>query len=135
MEACPYKKIYFNHAEKVAQKCIFCFPRIEQGVANACARSVRVGCASWATGRPGGTRSGSWWTSGRWRIPLHPEYGTDPNVFYVPPIAPPRFDENGEIDESKPRIPDEYLISLFGPKVLDDPRDPEGRDGEDPGKA
>jgi ethylbenzene hydroxylase subunit beta/complex iron-sulfur molybdoenzyme family reductase subunit beta len=52
-------------------------------------------------------------------IPLHPEYGTQPNIFYVPPIAPPRFDEEGNIDESKPRIPDEYLISLFGPKVLD----------------
>ena len=37
----------------------------------------------------------------------------------MPPIAPPRFDENGEIDESKPRIPDEYLVSLFGPKVLE----------------
>jgi ethylbenzene hydroxylase subunit beta/complex iron-sulfur molybdoenzyme family reductase subunit beta len=52
-------------------------------------------------------------------LPLHPEYGTEPNVFYVPPIAPPRFDENGEIDETKPRIPDEYLISLFGPRVLE----------------
>jgi ethylbenzene hydroxylase subunit beta/complex iron-sulfur molybdoenzyme family reductase subunit beta len=52
-------------------------------------------------------------------LPLHPEYGTDPNVFYVPPLAPPRFDEKGEIDESAPRIPNEYLISLFGEKVLE----------------
>jgi ethylbenzene hydroxylase subunit beta/complex iron-sulfur molybdoenzyme family reductase subunit beta len=52
-------------------------------------------------------------------VPLHPEYGTEPNVFYVPPIAPPRFDENGEIDEANPRIPDEYLMSLFGPVVMD----------------
>ena len=52
-------------------------------------------------------------------IPLHPDFGTEPNVFYVPPLAPPRFDEHGEIDESKPRIPDEYLISLFGPVVLE----------------
>jgi ethylbenzene hydroxylase subunit beta/complex iron-sulfur molybdoenzyme family reductase subunit beta len=37
----------------------------------------------------------------------------------VPPLAPPRFDENGDIDESSPRIPNEYLVSLFGPKVLD----------------
>ena len=56
-----------------------------------------------------------------WKValPLHPEYGTDPNVFYVPPLAPPRFDENGEIDESQPRIPDEYLIYLFGPVVME----------------
>jgi ethylbenzene hydroxylase subunit beta/complex iron-sulfur molybdoenzyme family reductase subunit beta len=50
---------------------------------------------------------------------LHPEYGTEPNVFYVPPLNPAAFDENGNIDESKPRIPDEYLISVFGPQVLD----------------
>jgi ethylbenzene hydroxylase subunit beta/complex iron-sulfur molybdoenzyme family reductase subunit beta len=52
-------------------------------------------------------------------IPLHPEYGTEPNIYYVPPLAPPRFDENGELDESQPRIPDEYLVSLFGPVVHD----------------
>ena len=38
MEACPYKKIYFNHTRKLSQKCIFCYPRIEKGVAPACAR-------------------------------------------------------------------------------------------------
>ena len=37
-EACPYKRIYYNHVRDVAQKCIFCFPRIEKGVAPACAR-------------------------------------------------------------------------------------------------
>jgi ethylbenzene hydroxylase subunit beta/complex iron-sulfur molybdoenzyme family reductase subunit beta len=51
-------------------------------------------------------------------IPLHPDFGTEPNIFYVPPLAPPRFDEKGEIDESKPRIPNEYLVGLFGPDVL-----------------
>jgi ethylbenzene hydroxylase subunit beta/complex iron-sulfur molybdoenzyme family reductase subunit beta len=50
---------------------------------------------------------------------LHPDFGTEPNVFYVPPLAPPRFDENGELDESQPRIPDEYLVYLFGPVVLE----------------
>ena len=50
-------------------------------------------------------------------IPLHPEYGTEPNIFYVPPIAPPRFDADGKIDASQPRIPDAYLESLFGPAV------------------
>ena len=48
-----------------------------------------------------------------------PEYGTDPNVFYVPPLAPPRFDENGDDRRVEPRIPNEYLVSLFGPKVLE----------------
>jgi ethylbenzene hydroxylase subunit beta/complex iron-sulfur molybdoenzyme family reductase subunit beta len=119
MEACPYKKIYFNHARKVAQKCIFCFPRTEQGVANACARQCpgRVRFVGYRDDREGPI----WKLVEQYKValPLHPEYGTSANVFYVPPLAPPRFDENGDIDESQPRIPTEYLLSLFGPKVLD----------------
>ncbi len=49
-------------------------------------------------------------------LPLHPEYGTDPNVFYVPPMLPPNFDENGEFTDD-PRVPTEYLRSLFGDVV------------------
>ena len=54
----------------------------------------------------------------QWKValPLHPEYGTEPNVFYVPPILPPTFDENGEFSD-EPRVPTEYLRSLFGDEV------------------
>jgi ethylbenzene hydroxylase subunit beta/complex iron-sulfur molybdoenzyme family reductase subunit beta len=52
-------------------------------------------------------------------IPLHPEWGTQPNVYYVPPLSPPRFDENGEIIEDDPRIPMWYLRYLFGSDVDD----------------
>jgi len=39
-------------------------------------------------------------------------------VFYVPPMLPPKFDESGDfMDESDPRVPMEYLRSLFGPEV------------------
>ncbi len=118
MEACPYKKIYFNHAEKISQKCIFCFPRVEKGVANACARQCpgRVRFVGYRDDQD----APIWKLVDKWKvaIPLHPEYGTEPNVFYVPPLAPPRYDENGELDGTKPRIPDEYLISLFGPEVM-----------------
>jgi ethylbenzene hydroxylase subunit beta/complex iron-sulfur molybdoenzyme family reductase subunit beta len=37
----------------------------------------------------------------------------------VPPLAPPRFDEKGDIDESEPRIPDEYVEYLFGQAGLE----------------
>ena len=37
-KACPYDKIYFNYITGKSQKCIFCFPRLEEGVAPACAR-------------------------------------------------------------------------------------------------
>jgi len=54
-----------------------------------------------------------------WKValPLHPEYGTEPNVYYVPPLSPPRLDESGKVDPTKPRIPTAYLRFLFGPEV------------------
>ena len=119
MEACPYKKIYFNHARRVAQKCIFCFPRVDQKVAPACARMCpgRMRFAGYLDDAEGPIYKlvKDWKVA----IPLHPERGTEPNVYYVPPLAPPRLDEDGNIDESKPRIPDEYLESLFGSAVHD----------------
>jgi nitrate reductase beta subunit len=55
----------------------------------------------------------------KWKValPLHPEYGTEPNVYYVPPLSPPLFDEDGEEIEGSERIPRSYLESLFGPEV------------------
>jgi nitrate reductase / nitrite oxidoreductase, beta subunit len=37
--ACPYKKVYFNWQSGKAEKCIFCYPRVESGQCNACAHS------------------------------------------------------------------------------------------------
>ena len=34
--ACPYKKTYFNWSTGKSEKCIYCFPRIENGEAPAC---------------------------------------------------------------------------------------------------
>ncbi|MGO1568439.1 MAG: nitrate reductase subunit beta [Brachybacterium sp.] len=36
---CPYKKIYFNHQTGKAEKCTFCYPRIEQGEPTVCAET------------------------------------------------------------------------------------------------
>jgi ethylbenzene hydroxylase subunit beta/complex iron-sulfur molybdoenzyme family reductase subunit beta len=57
----------------------------------------------------------------KWKVavPLHPEYGTEPNVFYVPPMGPASYDAEGNLDESTPRIPRDYLRSLFGDAGLD----------------
>ncbi|HJV65731.1 MAG TPA: nitrate reductase subunit beta [Geomonas sp.] len=39
VSACPYKKVYFNWQSGKAEKCIFCYPRVETGQVNACAQS------------------------------------------------------------------------------------------------
>ncbi|OKK01320.1 nitrate reductase subunit beta [Amycolatopsis sp. CB00013] len=39
VSACPYKKVYVNHATGKAEKCTFCFPRIEAGQPTICSET------------------------------------------------------------------------------------------------
>lgn len=39
VSACPYKKIYFNWAKGKAEKCTFCYPRIESGMPTICSET------------------------------------------------------------------------------------------------
>ena len=39
VSGCPYKKIYFNWQSGKAEKCIFCYPRIESGQPTVCSES------------------------------------------------------------------------------------------------
>ena len=117
MEACPYKRIYYNHVRDVGQKCIFCFPRVEKGVAPACARQCpgRLRFVGYLDDENGPIHK----LVHQWRValPLHQEHGTQPNVYYVPPLSPPSVDVNGGVVPSRPRIPTEYLAGLFGARV------------------
>ena len=36
---CPYKKMYFNHRSGKAEKCTFCYPRIEVGLPTVCSET------------------------------------------------------------------------------------------------
>jgi DMSO reductase family type II enzyme iron-sulfur subunit len=118
VEACPYKKVFFDPDRQVANKCLFCMPRVEEGVAPACARQC-----------PGRLRFVGYLDDEEgpifklvhvWKValPLHPEYGLEPNVFYVPPLSPSALDAQGRAT-GKPRIPIESLEGLFGPAVRD----------------
>ncbi|MEV5768040.1 nitrate reductase subunit beta [Micromonospora sp. NPDC052213] len=39
VSACPYKKVYVNHATGKAEKCTLCFPRIEAGQPTICSET------------------------------------------------------------------------------------------------
>ncbi len=39
VSGCPYKKIYYNWRSGKAEKCIFCYPRIESGQPTVCAET------------------------------------------------------------------------------------------------
>ncbi|MFI4939710.1 MAG: 4Fe-4S dicluster domain-containing protein [Burkholderiales bacterium] len=118
IEACPYKAIYFNPVAETSEKCIMCYPRVEKGIAPACSRQCpgRVRCFGYIDDES----SHVYKLVKKWRValPLHPEYGTAPNVFYVPPMGSRGFDPDGEITD-KSRIPNEKLEELFGPRVID----------------
>ena len=114
--ACPYKEIYYNHVTGHAQKCIFCLPRIEQGVATACSRQCpgRVRFLGFLEDEDGPIHKLV--NVHKVALPLHPEYETQPNVFYIPPLSPEKFDDDGN-PTGEDRIPLDYLESLFGPEV------------------
>jgi len=116
VEACPYKKVYFDPERQVATKCIFCLPRVEQGVPMACARQCpgRLRFVGYRDDPEGPIHK----LVDQYAValPLHPEWGLEPNVFYVPPLSPPQFDEQGR-PTGEPRIPTAYLEALFGPEV------------------
>ena len=116
VEACPYEKVYWNHVAQVSQKCIFCYPRIDQGIPTACSTQcvgqVRfVGLVDDPDG-PIHRLVHEWKVA----LPLLPDRGTQPNVFYIPPTAPEAVDADGK-PRAGHRIPLAYLESLFGRAV------------------
>jgi DMSO reductase family type II enzyme iron-sulfur subunit len=133
IQACPYKKIYYNAAKKRAQKCIFCYPRLEQNTGpdgqqpprenfcfNQCVGRIRY-AGYYDPNLPANhpeniernnvNRLVDYWGVA---LRLHPEYGTAPNLFYIPPLSPPSFRDNGRMIAESMRIPIDYLATLFG---------------------
>jgi DMSO reductase family type II enzyme iron-sulfur subunit len=119
IQACPYKKIYYNEVLGKSQKCVFCYPRLEKGKVNACAAQcpgrIRF------VGLLDDSESPVYKLVRKYRVALGllPERGTGPNVYYVPPFNPPRNGNSGESLLDNPRIPLGYLKYLFGPDVID----------------
>jgi DMSO reductase family type II enzyme iron-sulfur subunit len=117
IQSCPYAKPYFNAQSNKANKCIGCFPRIEKGVAPACVaqcvgRAMHVGFID-------DPNSSVFKLVKQFTValPLHPEYGTGPNVFYIPPVLGPRMEmPNGE-HTADPKISMAQLEQLFGNRV------------------
>jgi len=104
IEACPYKRIYFNQERAIAQKCISCYPRLEEGVAPACVRQCPGRMRH--IGHLDDPESPIYKLVKKWKValPLRPDFGVEPNVFYIPPSLPMAFDEKGEFDEKGSRV-------------------------------
>ncbi|MDD5360273.1 MAG: respiratory nitrate reductase subunit beta [Sulfurovaceae bacterium] len=117
---CPYKKIYFNPKLSKSEKCILCFPRIEEGLPPACAQQC-VGRIRFV-GFLDDEESQVYKLVNKYKValPLRSDYGTGPNIYYIPPTdAPAKFDSEGKIIEGSERIPVKELETLFGKQVHD----------------
>jgi len=120
VEGCPYKKAMYRPTTRTSEKCIACYPRIEgkDPTISPNGEPAETRCMSACVGKirlQGLVKIGE---DGRWAddpknplwylirerkvaLPLYPQFGTEPNGFYIPPRWVPR----------------PYLRQMFGPGV------------------
>ena len=104
VRGCPYKKSMFRIYTKKSEKCISCYPAVEQGrqtqcVANCIGRIRLFGFKSiWNSPREDNPIDYLVHFK-KIALPLYPQFGLEPNVYYIPPI----------------NVPDEFNRQLFGP--------------------
>ncbi len=106
IRACPYKKVFFNLISRVSEKCIGCYPRVEKGDVALCVEScigkIRLHGFLTTEGQPRADNPLDYIVKiRRLALPLYPQHGTGPNVYYIPPV----------------HVPDGFLEQLFGPGV------------------
>lgn len=108
VKACPYKKVFYNAVTRVSEKCIGCFPLIEKGLQPRCVQTCigKIRMQGWIS-KPGEERADNpidlLVRLKKIALPLYPQYGTEANVYYVPPI----------------HVPLDFLRQMFGPGVED----------------
>lgn len=117
--ACPYKKAIFNLQTRITEKCIACYPRIEGKEPLTGGVPTETRCMTACVGqiRLQGLvkidpKTGLWAEDrhnplyylvhvAKVALPLYPQFGTEPNIYYIPPRWVPR----------------PYLRQMFGPGV------------------
>jgi len=91
VEACPYKKPFYNHATRVSEKCVFCFPAVEKGILPRCMRNCIGKIRTFGfVSTPDKAREDNpvdfLVHVRKVGLPLYPQLGTEPNVYYIPPV-------------------------------------------------
>ena len=106
VKACPYKKTFFNALTGTSEKCIACFPKMEQGLQPQCFLNCigKIRLAGWIS-RPEKAQPDNPLDYlvhvKKVALPLFPQFGLEPNVYYIPPI----------------HAPASFLHQMFGPGV------------------
>jgi nitrate reductase / nitrite oxidoreductase, beta subunit len=103
VKGCPYKKNFFNPITRISEKCIGCYPAVEQGrqtqCTTTCIGKIRLQgyVATPQTAREDNPLDYLVHVA-KVAKPLYPQFGLEPNVFYIPPI----------------HVPPQYLTQMFG---------------------
>jgi nitrate reductase beta subunit len=106
VKGCPYKKVFYNPMTGTSEKCIACFPKIEIGEQPQCFVNCigKIRCAGFVS-TPDHVRDDNpidyLVHVKKVALPLYPQFGLEPNVYYIPPIHVPR----------------PFLRQMFGPGV------------------
>ena len=119
VEQCPYKKPMYRATTRVSEKCVGCYPRVEGSDPLTEGLPMETRCMSVCPGKIRlqglveiDPKTGDWKLDpqnplyylvkqARVALPLYPQFGTQPNGYYIPPRWVPR----------------EYLEQMFGPGV------------------
>ncbi len=130
VRACPYKKSMFNVQSRISEKCVGCYPKYEQGEATQCVTmcigKIRLSGFVSTPDKANPDNPVDYLVHTRkLALPLYPQFGLEPNIYYIPPIhAPVPYLEQmfgpqaAEAVETYKRIPDDQtlkgLLVLFG---------------------
>ncbi len=106
VRGCPYKKTYFNALNGTSEKCIGCYPKVEQNLQPQCVLNcigkIRLqGFISPPDQAKPENPIDYLVHIKKVALPLFPQFGTEPNIYYIPPVQVPR----------------PYLNQMFGPGV------------------
>ncbi len=130
VRACPYKKTFLNPMTGTSEKCIACYPKFEKGLVQQCfvncIGKIRLSGFLSTPDKASADNPIDYLVHVRKvALPLFPQFGLEPNVYYIPPIhAPaaflrqmfgPRAQEAIDTYRSAPEDPDlAGLLGLFG---------------------
>jgi nitrate reductase / nitrite oxidoreductase, beta subunit len=104
VSACPYKKVMFNNTTGTSEKCVACYPKIEEGLQPQCVTTCigRIRIAGFIS-PPDAVNPRNpidfLVKVKKVALPLYAQSGTEPNVYYIPPMHAPR----------------DYVRQMFGP--------------------
>ncbi len=106
VRACPYKKSMYNPYTRVSEKCVGCYPAVEQGYQPMCVQNcigkIRVmGFVSTPERARADNPVDYLVHVKKLALPYYPQLGLEPNLYYIPPIHADR----------------RYLEQMFGPGV------------------